>query len=411
MNQMRKNVIWNMIGSILYALATIVLMSVAGRTTGVEGGALFTAAYTLAQQLLTIGFFEMRAFQVTDLQEQYTFEDYFTFRLITCGVMLLSGIGYALFSGGGAAAVLVVILVCAYKMLDALADVFEGEFQKRERLDLSGKSLAVRMVASMVAFTVVGWLSHSIVAASFGALMAASAVVVLTDIRWVGSFAACRARWNREHLKGIFHDCVLLFVGSFFNLYLMNGAKYAGEIYLSPGDYYAFTAAIFMPANVICLVCSFLLRPVLVSMMKHYQAREYQAFERLVGLLLGGVGIVTAAALAGGAWLGLPVLELIYPLDLTGRLPELLIVILGGSGYALSVILYYVLTVMRRQKEMCFAYIGATVVTAPVPYLLSSQFAMTGTAVSYCVLMYVQTAALGGAAIYEYRKDKKKHDC
>ena len=94
-NQSRKNVIWNMIGSIGFALATMVLTSLAGRMTGEEGGAVFTAGYTLAQQLLTIGYFEVRTFQVTDLQREYEFEDYFTYRLITCGVMLVTGLGYA----------------------------------------------------------------------------------------------------------------------------------------------------------------------------------------------------------------------------------------------------------------------------------------------------------------------------
>lgn len=407
-NQGRKNVVWNMAGSILCALSTIVLMSAAGRTTGEDGGAVFTAAYTLAQQLLTIGYFEVRAFQVTDLHCTYAFEDYFTFRVITCAVMLLSGLGYAAATGGGSVKIAVVLLVCAYKMLDALSDVFEGEFQKDERLDLSGKSLTVRSLASMAAFCLVGYGSGNIVLASLAALVAAAFAVVIVDFGLIGNFACCRIRFHGACLRGIFSDCILLFVGSFFNLYLMNGAKYAGERYLSAAEYYAFTAAIFMPANVIQLVSSFLFRPALVTMMKHYEERHYRAFERLIGFLLAGIAGITAATLLGAAVLGIPVLELLYPIDLTGRRPEMLIVILGGGFYALSVILYYILTVMRRQKLLCFGYAVTAVVTAAVPYVLAGQYGMRGTAVGFLVLMAALALVLGTIALFAYRSDKRK---
>ena len=67
-SQMRRNVIWNIIGSLCMAASTVVLMSAAGRIGEAEG-ALFAAAFTMAQQLAVIGYFEVRAIQVTDVAE------------------------------------------------------------------------------------------------------------------------------------------------------------------------------------------------------------------------------------------------------------------------------------------------------------------------------------------------------
>ena len=54
-NQVRKNIIWNMIGSLLFALASILLFAVAARATGEYYGGIFSIAFTTGQMLLTIG--------------------------------------------------------------------------------------------------------------------------------------------------------------------------------------------------------------------------------------------------------------------------------------------------------------------------------------------------------------------
>ena len=47
-----------------------------------------------------------------------------------------------------------------------------------------------------------------------------------------------------QKLFGIFRDCVLLFVGSFFSLYIRNSSRFAAERFLTAGEYYAYSAAL-----------------------------------------------------------------------------------------------------------------------------------------------------------------------
>ena len=46
------------------------------------------------------------------------------------------------------------MLVCIYKILDSVADTFEGEFQKEERIDMSGKSEFYRIFFSILVLVV-----------------------------------------------------------------------------------------------------------------------------------------------------------------------------------------------------------------------------------------------------------------
>ena len=405
-SQMRRNVIWNIIGSLCMAASTVVLMSAAGRIGEAEG-ALFAAALTMAQQLAVIGYFEVRAIQVTDVDEKHAFADYLGFRLITCAVMFIGCAAYGIFTGQTRAAMLAAVLIGVYKMTDAFADVFEGEFQKRGRLDLSGVSMAVRVLLSVGAFCVAAVLTRNVTAAILAALFGQCAALFVTDLRPVKHFSGLRVRFEKEQMRGIFADCVMLFIGNFLLLYLMNAAKYAGERYLSDADYYRYTAALFLPAYAINLVSNFLFRPVLVTMSEQYRAGEYAAFEKLVGKLRLGIAGITAAGLAAAAIAGIPVLELMYPVDLSGCLPGLLLVILGGGLYAVGIILYYVDTVMRRQTALCLAYLLAVVITLPLPYLLVKRGGLMGACTAFALEMVILVAVLAADLMMAWRKVKK----
>ena len=130
-NQGRKNVVWNIIGSLIFALASIVLFAVAARATGEYYGGIFSIAFTTGQLLLTIGYYEVRPFQVTDMAHQYSFQDYFSARVITSVAMAVAGAVYVLASRPGAVKGTVIFLMCLYKLMDGVADVFEGEFQRQ----------------------------------------------------------------------------------------------------------------------------------------------------------------------------------------------------------------------------------------------------------------------------------------
>ena len=73
----KKKFIWNMLGSGIYSLATVIFVMLAKRIVGEEAGAKFYMAFTTGQMLLTIGYFEIRPFQVTDVKGQYRAEAYF----------------------------------------------------------------------------------------------------------------------------------------------------------------------------------------------------------------------------------------------------------------------------------------------------------------------------------------------
>lgn len=105
--------------------------------------------------------------------------------------------------------------------------------------------------------------------------------------------------------------------------------------------------------------------------------------------------------------MGLPVLSVVYGYDLGGYLTELEILILGGGFNAGSLILYYAMTVMRRQKDILVCYGIVTAATLLVSTEAVRRWGLMGAAVSYCGLMALQAAVFAVAVICRYGKAKR----
>lgn len=152
-NPEKRDIIWNMAGSFLYAFASMVLSIAVVQIAGEDAGGIFTFAFTtFGQHMFMMAYFGIRPFQITDTGGKYSFGDYLGLRLLTCGAAVLTGMGYVFLNGYSFEKAAVVFLMVVYKVIDALADAYEAEFQRGGRLYLTGKSNAFRTILSVGVF-------------------------------------------------------------------------------------------------------------------------------------------------------------------------------------------------------------------------------------------------------------------
>ena len=91
----KRNMSWNMIGSFLYALASMVLTIAVIQIVGEDEGGIFSFAYsTFGQHMFMVAYFGIRPFQITDTRRRFTFGEYLRLRLMTCGAALVAGLFY-----------------------------------------------------------------------------------------------------------------------------------------------------------------------------------------------------------------------------------------------------------------------------------------------------------------------------
>lgn len=398
-----------MLGSGIYSLATVIFVMLAKRLVGEEAGAKFYMAFTTGQMLLTIGYFEIRPFQVTDVKQQYKAKEYFGFRVISSAAMLacavVVGIVYVVNGKADAAGFMLIITMCILKMFDGVADVFEGEFQRNDRIDISGMSMAFRTMAIMAVFSIIAWVTRNIYAASAVAAVTGLAGTAVVAVVWSRGFEPLSVSFDREKMKSLFRSTILLFIGSAMCMWLWNGTKYVVEWTLTDRDTLAY-GIVFMPTMVINLGSSFVFKPMLTTLARHYEQGEYKAFAKLVAVLVATAVGITVVTLGAGAWLGIPVLSWLYDIELAPYKSVMLVLIAAGGFNAVSILFYYALTVMRLQKEIFAGYTITFVVSIILPIVMVKAMGIAGAGTSYLIVMMLLTVLFGGMLCVKLKKRK-----
>ena len=110
----RERFIWNMVGSMSNALSSFALLTIVTRLNGVEDAGLFSIAFSTAQLLTTISCFETRSIQATDVKGELDFKDYFTFRVVTCCIMMFAALGFVFYNDYHGSDATLIILISLY---------------------------------------------------------------------------------------------------------------------------------------------------------------------------------------------------------------------------------------------------------------------------------------------------------
>lgn len=403
----KRNMSWNMLGSFLYAFASMVLTMAVIQIAGDEKGGIFTFAFTaFGQQMFTVAYFGIRPYQITDVENRYRFGDYLRLRFATCGAALAIGIGFILANGYTAEKALVVFLMVCYKVIDGFADTFEAEFQRSGRLYLTGKSNTFRTLLSVGSFITALLVTGNLVFASGIAVAAQVAGVLLFDVAVIGALGNIDWGWDKKACVDLAKSCILLFFSVFLDFYIFSAAKYAIDGNLDNAAQ-AVYGAIFMPTSVINLVAGFVIRPFLTKLSLYWEMGERKRFGDIIGRIFLVILGLTVLAVGGAAVLGISVISLLYPnlkenLALC-RLP-LVMIILGGGFNAWMNLFYYTLVIMKRQRQIFAGYVAVCLAAVAFSPVFVRNGGILGGAASYLLLMVLIAGCFGTMTAFYYRK-------
>lgn len=406
----RKNMLWNMIGSMLYALTSMTLGIVVTRLVGdVEGGIFLFAFSTLGQQLYIISYFGMRPIQVTDMKPVHTFGDYRRFRYISAIVALLAGFGYTLVFARNFHSMVIWISLILYKVIDGIADCYESEFQRQGKLYITGQSLCARTLFSITIFLIVLAVTKNLTIACIAFVPALLIGLWIFAIRPLRKINEVQWQCIRGSVRTLFRTSVWLFVSAFLDFYVFAAAKYAVNDYLGE-QANTYFSTIFIPTSVINMMAGFVIRPVLTKLSLYFAEKRRKEFRQLVlkiaGLILG----LTLFSMGAAAVLGIPVLSILLGSagkNLAPYTVALVLVILGGGFYAILNLMYYVLVIFKAERAIFGIYVLGCVLAYVVCNTLVKSYAINGAAISYCLVMGAMMLMFIAVAIFFERKRNK----
>lgn len=407
-NILKRNMIWNMVGSAVYALTSMMLGVAVTRILNEDLGGIFIFAFTaFGQQMFIVSYFGIRPIQITDAAERYSFGDYHLMRLYTSIAALAAGAGYVLLFENTPLRRWVVFTMVCYKVIDGLADVYESEFQRNGRLYLTGKSNTFRTLFSVGCFLGVLLVTKNLAFACGVAVLAQLAGLWLMNIKLIRFLQGINYISVKANISLLWKESSWLFLSAFLDLYIFSSSKYAIDAYMeeSASTYFGM---IFIPASVINLAAGFMIRPFLTRLSLFFEQRDYRRFVKSIYQIIAGIVLLTVIALAAANWLGIPVLVLLLGAKAGGGLlpykDALLINITGGGFYAVLNLLYYVLVIMKDQKSIFFVYGISTVAAIFLSARLVRQAGILGGSWSYLLLMILQTFLFAVMVLKKYRR-------
>ena len=386
--------IWNIVGSLTNAMFSVVILMLVTRSLDEGQADIFSIAWSISQLMVIIGTFQIRTYQATDIKGKYNFQQYLVFRIITIAIMMLSSLIYVFIKGYDGYKITVVMIMCAIRAVEALADVYEGWFQQKERLDLAGKSITYKILISVVVFGATLIVTKDLLISSLMLLMCYIFAFVLYNIRYsrvVEGIKTCQGtRKVGKWLVELAVEGLPIFINAFLIMSIMNAPKMAIDAaiekdIMSDGVQTAFNI-LFMPASFINLAY-IVFRPMITKMAIAWNTgKPKQLVSILIKIELCLVGI-GSFILIGSAILGIPLLSIFYGIDLSSYKAHLLIIIAGGCFYTFASVFDNALVAMRKHPFLIVAYVLTWVYVQIIADKMVVSFGVMGASLAYTTSM------------------------
>ena len=394
--------IWNILGSLANAGLSVIILMVVTRTLDNQKADIFSIAWAISQLMATIGCYQIRVLQATDVEEKFTFRQYFEFRIVTIVAMMICSCAYVYIKHYTVYKAIIIIIICGYRAVDSLADVFEGWFQQKERLDLAGRALFIRVIIAIVGGGICLVVMHDLLALSLILLFIYVVGLLLYDIRYYNKLKVLeKQKENQKNkwLQGLLVAGTPLFVNAYLLMDIMNTPKIVIDAAIMNGVLQNGSQTIFnihfMPASVLTLAY-IVFRPLLTKMAIEWTMGRIKNFLKIIGSIMCCLLGMSILIIGGSALLGIPVLSVLYAMDLTMYKKELLLIILGGCFCTFSYVLDNALVVIRRQYLLVCAYVVSWAYVKIFAHTFVGKWGIMGAAIVYTtsMLLFLATTLL-----------------
>lgn len=393
-----RDYVWNTAGTATWGMVFPVLTIVVTQLVGVEQAGMFSLAFVVGLLLMFVANYGVRTYQVSDIDENHSFIDYQINRFATCVLMIIAGLIYCSFRGYSEDMFIISMGVYFYKMIDGLADVYEGRLQQVGKLYLAGISQTVRSVLVVIIFSICLLITRNLAASCVVmAVVAAITFLILTlPLALLETPKSRKLNWTC--VLALFKQCFPLFLALFlFNL-IDSMPKFVMEGVLSYDNQLYFNAMYF-PAQAILIAIQLVYKPQLVRMTNLWiDPQKRKKFDLVILAMLVAIAALTTVVILVMSWIGIPILSFLYGIEFEPMRELVYIMLIAGGVTAGIDFLYAVITVLRQQKEVTKLYVITFGFSLFIPALLVNFTGLPGIVIGYLIIMSILFVLL----IWEY---------
>ena len=193
-------------------------------------------------------------------------------------------------------------------------------------------------------------------------------------------------------MKSFSSSFSVVFIISFITVFIVNIQKYVIDQYLID-DLQAVFGIIIMPASFMGLLGQYIIQPSLTKMSDAIKNKRHDELSKIIKTLI--LLVLTAGILVFAvAWfLEVPVLKLVYGIELEPYFVSMMIIIFGSILYSLSFVLSAILIAMRRTMGQTIVYTIVSIISTIMAYALVNKIQIIGASMTYTCTMALMAIA------------------
>ncbi len=402
--------LWTVLSGGIYAASSFVYLVIVTQYLDAYVGGIFSIAMAVSQQLITIGWFNTRKFQVSDTAEGYSIGDYVCARVISVSLMLAAGLAWIMLGDFSYEKRIAALLLTALKASEAFSDVFAGRYQQKNRFDVACRILFAKTLATIVVFYICITITSNLNLSLFAMLAVHILMTVIIDGAIMPLYSQSGIKFSLHKSALLLLACLPLFINSFLQMYLNNASKYAVDRYCSEQEMAAY-GVLSMVTFVVALLADFVINPQIASVAKAYNSGNRAQFigtmlrQGSIVILIGVFGLIAAR------FVGIPVLSFCFGFDLGNNANALCVLLIAGMLLALYQIFQLILIVIRKQAWCILGIVASAVAAFFSSSLFVKEYGIIGGAFSYLLSMAILLIIFAILSITFLQRSKKDDIC
>lgn len=403
-----NNFLWNMIGTSFNAFTSLFLMIIITRINGINDAGVFTYAFSIACLFYIIGVYSGRTYQITENNDNFTNTEYFYLKIISCFVMLVVGILFIFINHFNFYKSMILFVLIIFKLLEAFSEYSYAVIQSKNELYKVGKSLFYKFILGISLFVLIDYITKNLLLSLIPLVVANIIFIYLYDLKSINKYNFKIEKFNKQKILLLLKNGFYAFGFSFLTIFVINVQKYVMGRLLTD-DLQAIYGIIIMPATVFALFGQFMIQPYLVKL-KELLNLDLIGFRKLVKNLLFVFFIIGLVVLIIAYFLGIPVLNILYNLNLNIYLVDFIIILVGAILYGISLIISTALTTMRKTFVQLIIYFITSIFSYFISIKLMKMYEIRGAAWAYLLTMLLLAILYIIIYIYMIRKKVKSNE-
>lgn len=401
----KQNILWNSFGSTIYQgclwLTTVfvVLLSASYENSGV-----LAYAMTMGNIFSPIAIYSIRTFQVSDIENTHSLQNYIAFRLITITAGFALCVPYSALITPEWSSMLAVLVFLVFKADESFVSVCYGAEQKASRMDYIGISQGLRGITLIISFCLALYLTDNLCIAIACMTIVCLPITLLYDLPHARLFGKIAPKIGLSRCLLLLRTCfpaviATLLCGSVVSIARQYfGIQYGDE---ALGIY----AAVATPSVVIQLFAQYLYSPLLTPIAKKWHDKNHDDFLAYFKKVIGGFLLAILGATLAFGFVGQPLIEFIYGSSISDYTYLLPYVMISTGLIAIMWFLGDILVIFRDFKGVLIANATAFFSTLFFMGYFIDQYYMNGINI-IIILSYLLGIVVGIAFLtYQIKKN------